>query len=246
MVLLGKILILLFFRERNWVVDQGLDSFPGQEHVAGNSKIPSVIYYDKHGTIMAAGAEADSSSIAAQAEDEGWIKVELYVLIYSLWTILIVLLSFKLRLRPRTMQLNMNGMRLSPLPRRKTPVHVFGDFLAYLFSCTRSFITDTHANGASLWSSVEPDIQLVLSHPNGWEGPQQTRMRNAAVYGKLVPDTDAGRARIRFVTEGEASLHACVLSGLAADVLSVRAISSKTSLCVYFSSFCRTRRSMVS
>jgi len=61
----------------------------------------------------------------------------------------------------------------------------------------------------------------VLSHPNGWEGPQQTRMRNAAVYGKLVPDTDEGRARIRFVTEGEASLHACVLNGLAADVLSV-------------------------
>ena len=46
-------------------------------------------------------------------------------------------------------------------------------------------------------------------------------MRNAAVYGNLVPDTDAGKARIRFVTEGEASLHACVLSGLADDVLSV-------------------------
>jgi hypothetical protein len=130
--------------------------------------------------------------------------------------------SFKLRLRPRTMQLNMNGMLLSPLPKRKTPVHVFGDFLAYMYRCTRSFICDTHANGLSLWSSVEPDIQIVLSHPNGWEGPQQTRMRNAAVYGKLVPDTDEGRARIRFVTEGEASLHACVLSGLASDVLSVR------------------------
>jgi len=26
---------------------------------------------------MAAGAEADSSSIVAQAEDEGWIKAEL-------------------------------------------------------------------------------------------------------------------------------------------------------------------------
>lgn len=51
--------------------------FPGQEHVAGNSKIPSVIYYDKLGNIMAAGAEADSSSIVAQAEDEGWIKAEL-------------------------------------------------------------------------------------------------------------------------------------------------------------------------
>ena len=119
------------------------------------------------------------------------------------------------------MQLNMNGMRLTPLPKRKSPVHVFGDYLAYLYRCTRSFITDTHANGASLWNAVESDIQFVLSHPNGWEGPQQTRMRNAAVYGNLVPDTNEGKARIRFVTEGEASLHACVLSGLADDVLSV-------------------------
>lgn len=113
-------------------------------------------------------------------------------------------------------------MRLTPLPKKKSPVHVFGDYLAYLYRCTHSFIKDTHANGTALWNAVEPDIQFVLSHPNGWEGPQQTRMRNAAVYGGLVPDTDEGKARIRFVTEGEASLHACVLSGLADDVLSVR------------------------
>ena len=49
-------------------------------------------------------------------------------------------------------------------------------------------------------------------------------MRTAAVYGGLVPDTDKGRARIWFVTEGEASLHACVLSGLASEVLSVKDI----------------------
>lgn len=53
--------------------------FPGQEHVAGNTKIPSVIYYDRHGKMMAAGAEADTSGIQAQAEDEGWIKAELFV-----------------------------------------------------------------------------------------------------------------------------------------------------------------------
>ncbi|KIJ98141.1 hypothetical protein K443DRAFT_220891 [Laccaria amethystina LaAM-08-1] len=182
----------------------GVTRFPGQEHVAGNSKIPSVIYYDKSGKLMAAGAEAESNSILAQAEDEQWIKAEL----------------FKLRLRPRTMQLNMNGMRLSPLPKRKTAVHVFGDFLTYLYRCTRIFITDTHANGAALWNAVENDIQFVLSHPNGWEGAQQTKMRRAAVYGALIPDTNEGKARIRFVTEGEASLHACVLNGLAADVLS--------------------------
>jgi hypothetical protein len=153
---------------------------------------------------MAAGAEADNASIISQAEDEEWIKTEL----------------FKLRLRPKSMKLKMNGMRLSPLPRHKTSVDVFGDFLAYLFRCTKSFIIDTHANGQTLWHHVETSIEFVLSHPNGWEGAQQTKMRRAAVYGGLIPDTDEGRARIRFVTEGEASLHACVQSGLAADVLS--------------------------
>ena len=132
---------------------------------------------------------------------------------------------FKLRLRPKSMKLKMNGMRLAPLPHGKTAVDVFGDFLSYLFRCTRSFIIDTHANGHSLWRAVEHDIQFVLSHPNGWEGAQQSKMRRAAVYGGLIPDTDEGRARIRFVTEGEASLHACVLNGLAADVLSVSTVS---------------------
>ena len=55
----------------------GFYRFPGQEHVVGNSKIPSVIYYDKHGNLMAAAAEAESTTVIAQAEDEGWIKAEL-------------------------------------------------------------------------------------------------------------------------------------------------------------------------
>ncbi|KII85028.1 hypothetical protein PLICRDRAFT_116528 [Plicaturopsis crispa FD-325 SS-3] len=179
----------------------GVTRFPGQEHVAGNSKIPSVMYYNQQGVLMAAGAEAESASVLSQAEDDQWIKAEL----------------FKLRMRPKTMKMQMNGMRLSPLPPGKTPVDVFGDFLAYLFHCTRNFITDTHANGPALWRAVEHDVQFVLSHPNGWEGAQQTRMRRAAIFGGLIPDTDEGKARIRFVTEGEASLHACVLNGLAAD-----------------------------
>lgn len=125
----------------------------------------------------------------------------------------------------------MNGMRLGPLPKRKTAVHVFGDFLAYLYRCTRNFITDTHANGASLWNQVESDIQFVLSHPNGWEGAQQSKMRRAAIYGGLIPESNEGKARIRFVTEGEASLHACVLNGLAADVMSVSSVSTIIMAC---------------
>ena len=113
-------------------------------------------------------------------------------------------------------------MSLPHLPESKSAVQVFGDFLKYLLHCTRSFIIETHATGASVWKTVENDIQFILSHPNGWEGAQQSKMRKAAIYGGLVPNTDEGKARVRFVTEGEASLHACVLNGLIDDVLSVR------------------------
>jgi len=53
----------------------------------------------------------------------------------------------------------------------------------------------------------------VLSYPNGWEGPQQTQIRNAAIMAGLVPDTREGRSRIHLVTEEEASLHYCFGSG---------------------------------
>jgi N-formylglutamate amidohydrolase len=50
--------------------------FPAQEHVGGNSKIPSVIYYDKTGAVRAVGAEAFQQNVIEEAEDEGWDKVE--------------------------------------------------------------------------------------------------------------------------------------------------------------------------
>lgn len=53
--------------------------YPGQEHVTGNTKIPSLLYYDYAGNVVAAGAEAEGGQIADQAEDEGWTKVELCV-----------------------------------------------------------------------------------------------------------------------------------------------------------------------
>ena len=37
------------------------------------------MYYDADGVMKAAGAEAESTAMAALAEDEGWVKTELYV-----------------------------------------------------------------------------------------------------------------------------------------------------------------------
>lgn len=58
------------------------------------------------------------------------------------------------------------------------------------------------------------DLDFVLSHPNGWEGKEQALMRKAAVKAKLIPDREEGHARISFVTEGEASLHFSVETGV--------------------------------
>lgn len=132
---------------------------------------------------------------------------------------------FKLHLCPESMDPDSaRESELHPLPPNKSVVDVLADFLAYLFACAKRYITETHASGTSLWNSLEGRIDFVLSHPNGWQGPQQAKMRHAAIKAGLVPDTPAGRARVHFVTEGEASLHYCVNSGLASDLIDVRAL----------------------
>ena len=76
--------------------------------------------------------------------------------------------------------------------------------------------------GEIIWGRIEDEIEFVLAHPNGWEGPQQGQMRAAAVLAGLIPNTDNGRARIHFVTEGEASIHYCIQNGLLSDGDGVR------------------------
>ena len=126
---------------------------------------------------------------------------------------------FKLHLRSRVGAGKHLTDKIPPLPLNKTVVEVFADFLAYLLECASSFIQETHANGSHLWISIKDEIQFVLSHPNGWEGPQQAEMRKASVLAKLIPDTTAGYARLSFVTEGEASLHYAVYNGLPKGVM---------------------------
>ncbi|CDO71998.1 hypothetical protein BN946_scf184943.g33 [Trametes cinnabarina] len=183
---------------------QGITRFPGQENAAGSSKIPSILYYRRDGTVHSVGAEAARPGIELEAEDEDLVFVE--------W--------FKLYLRPERLDSEeMKRRDLPPLPQGKSILDVFADVLRYLFACTKRYISETHANGESLWSSLQDRIEFVLSHPNGWEGLQQGKMRQAAVMAGLVPDTFDGHERIHFVTEGEASLQFCLRSGLATDVI---------------------------
>ena len=111
--------------------------------------------------------------------------------------------------------------KFPPLPKGKSVVDLFADFMHYLYQCAKTYINDTHASGDTLWASVEHRIEYVLTHPNGWEGAQQEQMRKGAILAGLVPDTIEDRARIQFVTEGEASLHFCIQNGLTTQAMKV-------------------------
>ena len=50
--------------------------YPCQEHVGGDSKIPTIIYYDEAGNAQAIGAEADGDGINDRAEEDKWTKAE--------------------------------------------------------------------------------------------------------------------------------------------------------------------------
>jgi hypothetical protein len=110
---------------------------------------------------------------------------------------------------------------VAPLPLNKTLVEVFADFMRYLRQCAQSYIEETHPNGAALWKSIEANIDYVLAHPNGWEGPQQQQIRNAAILAGLVSKLESEK-RITLITEGEASLHSCIQHNLTVDCIEVK------------------------
>lgn len=116
-------------------------------------------------------------------------------------------------MRPKSMPAKLKTARLPPLPPNKSITQVFGDLMAYLLTCAESFIRDSHPTANTSWRSLKHNTTFVIGHPNGWEGAQQAKLRRAAILGGLVPDTPEGRARVEFVSEGEASLHFCMRGG---------------------------------
>ncbi|KAF9068277.1 hypothetical protein BDP27DRAFT_1266479 [Rhodocollybia butyracea] len=177
---------------------KGVTRFPAH-NPSDFAKIPSVLYYDANGAARAIGAETQLPGTIEQAENEQWMKVE--------W--------FKMHLRPNSYASNLASKHIPSLPPNKSLIEVLADFLRYLLSCFKSFIKETVvAYGPNFWASVQNHIIFVLSHPNGWEGLQQSYMRQAAVLAGFVSNNINDQDRIYFVTEGEASLHFCVNNGL--------------------------------
>ena len=95
------------------------------------------------------------------------------------------------------------------LPWKKTIIDVYADFMRYLFDSAKELFKASEPNGEIRWESISNSVELVLTHPNGWGGPQQVKMRNAAVKAGIVPDTRVGYNSVHFVSEGEASFNFC-------------------------------------
>ena len=122
---------------------------------------------------------------------------------------------------PNELSAAMKTHMSTELPKGKTVVDVFADFMRYLFESTKTLFKTSEPNGELGWNSISNNIELVLSHPNGWCGPQQALLRTAAVRAGIVPDTPAGRSRVHFVTEGEASFNFCTSHTQAGKYLKV-------------------------
>ncbi|KAG2043940.1 hypothetical protein BDR03DRAFT_940307 [Suillus americanus] len=186
-------------------VIRGVARYPAQEHVGGDSKIPSILYYDLHGDVRAVGAEALQEHIIEQAEDEGWMKLA--------W--------WKLHLRAKHLpSSHIRDDDIKPLPHGKSAVEVLADFMRYLFQCARTYIQESHPH---FWRSVENSIEFVLTHPNGWEGQQQQQIRRAVELAGLISSKEE-QSHVHLLNEGEASLHFCVTSVIASNILSTTPI----------------------
>ena len=127
----------------------------------------------------------------------------------------------------------MNDQMSARLPKGKTIIDVYADFMGYLFESAKTLFKTSEPSGDLRWDSISNNIQLVLTHPNGWGGPEQAQLRRAAVKARIVPDTPSGHSSVHFVTEGEASFNFCATRTRAGRSLKVGPTFPTWSWCFY-------------
>ena len=107
------------------------------------------------------------------------------------------------------------------LPKGLSIDQVYADYLQYLFKYTKQFFLQRQVGGKSLWERLLPSCTVVVAHPNGWGFTEQDVLRRAIIRARILPESrqDSG---LQFVTEGEASVHFCVVYGKLAEKFKVR------------------------
>ncbi|CAE6419856.1 unnamed protein product [Rhizoctonia solani] len=166
--------------------------WPGQEAHNQQGKIPTLVWYDTNRRAMSFGAEALLHTTEEQAEDNGWVLAK----------------YFKLHLHPSDMRAK-HELKLDPLPPGITLRQIYSDFLGYLLKHTRAYFEDRILDGRQLWERYSSTMEIVIAHPNGWGIREQAFLRSAAVSAGFST-ADQAPAKVRFVTEAEASVHFCI------------------------------------
>jgi len=169
-----------------------VSAWPGQESQKGESKIPTLVYYDKNGKAVSFGAEALQLDTAEKAEEEEWQLAR----------------HFKLHLHPEAMKQRHN-LKVQPLPTGISLQTIYTDFMVYLMKHTQEFFESRILDGGKVWDELHKDMTIVIAHPNGWTVKEQNFLRKAAVAARYTSEAKA-HAQIHFVSEAEASVHFCM------------------------------------
>ncbi|KDN46686.1 hypothetical protein RSAG8_04066, partial [Rhizoctonia solani AG-8 WAC10335] len=166
--------------------------WPGQD--LKQAKIPTAIWYDTNGKAMSFGADTITPGIEEQAEKNDWFLAK----------------HFKLLLHPEELRVQGSlGIERQPFRYGVTLEQVYSDFLGYLLEHTQTYFKDRIIDGGSLWSRYQSKMEFVIAHPNAWSTRQQAFLRKVAIQAGFVNAIQA-QNNIRFVTEGEASVHFCL------------------------------------
>ncbi|KAG8726748.1 hypothetical protein FRC11_014561 [Ceratobasidium sp. 423] len=163
-----------------------VSQWPGQalEH---QSKIPTLVWYDKDGKPVSVGAETITQQARDSAENNDWTLAK----------------RFKLHLHPSEMR-EKYSIKLEPLPNGVTLPQIYADFMSYLLKHTEPFFKARIVDGPAIWDTYRDTATFVIGHPNGWGIREQEFLRKATIDSGLVGAADA-KGRVRFVTEAEAS-----------------------------------------
>ncbi|KAF8593580.1 hypothetical protein BDV93DRAFT_612189 [Ceratobasidium sp. AG-I] len=169
-----------------------VSAWPGQESHKGESKIPTLVYYDTAGKAVSFGAEALTPVIVEKSEDEGWQLAR----------------HFKLHLHPDAMKQKHN-LTVQPLPGNVDLLTIYTDFMVYLMKHTQQFFESRIIDGRKVWEELSGSMSIIIAHPNGWTVKEENFLRKAAVAAKYTAYANA-HSQIQFVSEAEASVHFCM------------------------------------
>lgn len=84
-------------------------------------------------------------------------------------------------------------------------MRIYTDYLEYLLQETRRYLKQRF--GHDPWSMLRNQVEIILTHPNGWGVPQQMFLQEAAVNAGLITKERAqlNKGGLLFVEEAEAA-----------------------------------------